>query len=125
MLNKEKREVLYLGRKNLSNDTSWLQSSPGGHETVMCLGSKGGQQHLGLYWQKHGQQTEGSDYCPLLSTREITSGILCPVLVLTVQEKCQLSLTEGNQDGCKIKTAISEDDKNFNEMTSMGMCTTT
>ncbi|KAK4827016.1 hypothetical protein QYF61_013150, partial [Mycteria americana] len=53
MLNEEKCEVLYVGRKNLSNDTSWLQSSPGGHEPVMCLGNKGGQQHLGLYWQKH------------------------------------------------------------------------
>lgn len=68
---------------------------------------------------------EGSDYCPLLSTRDITSGIPCPVLVPTVQEKYQLSSTEGNQNGCKIKTAISEDDKKFNEMASMGMCTAT
>jgi len=57
---------------------------------------------VSLHEEKYYQQVKGGDPCPLLSTGEVTPGVLCPVLGSSVQERhghAGESLVKGHEDG--------------------------
>lgn len=56
-------------------------------ELAACPCVQEGQWHPGVHQEECGQQAKGGDRPPLLCPREATAGILCLILVSTVQEK--------------------------------------
>ena len=50
------------------------------HEPAVCPGGQEGQGHPGLYQKQCGQQEQGSNYPPVLSTGKAAPSVLCPVL---------------------------------------------
>ena len=58
-----------------------------GHEPAMCPCSPESQLHLGLHQNKCGQQVNGGDPAPLLCAGEASSGVLCPDVESSVQER--------------------------------------
>ena len=57
-----------------------------GHKPTMCTRSPKGQLYPELH-QECGQQVEGSDSAPLLWSGETPSGVLCPALEPSAQER--------------------------------------
>jgi len=54
---------------------------------AMRFCGKAAQQHPGLHYEKHFQQVESGDHPLLLSSDKTTSGIQCPGLGSSVQER--------------------------------------
>ena len=78
----------------------WWQ--PAEHEPAVCPGGQEGQQHPGLYQKQCGQQDQGSDCPPVLSTGEAAPRILCSVLGPSLQEgtlRCWSVSREGQWAG--------------------------
>ena len=48
-----------------------------GHEPAVCTCSPEDLLYFGLHWKRSGQQGEGGDCAPLLSSWEAPSGVLC------------------------------------------------
>jgi len=57
------------------------------HEPAVCPGSQEGQWYSGVRQEECGQQVEGGSPSPLLCPSEAPSGVLCPVLGFSVQER--------------------------------------
>jgi len=53
----------------------------------MCARSPEGQPYPGLHQKQRGQQVEGGDSAPLLCSGDTPSGVLCPVLGPSAQER--------------------------------------
>jgi len=66
------------------------------HKPAVCPCGQEGQGCPGVHEKEHGQNVEGGDLPPLLCPGEVRSGVLCPVLVSTVQERQETS-TESNR----------------------------
>lgn len=68
--------------------TWWATSS---YEWTLWWCSKGNQWDAGLYQQKHHQQRQKSHLSNLLNSGQATGGIMCSVLVSTIQKRCEQS----------------------------------
>jgi len=53
----------------------------------MCARSPEGQLYPGLHQKQHGQQVKGGDSAPLLRSGETPTGVLCPALEPSAQER--------------------------------------
>jgi len=53
----------------------------------MCARRPEGQLYIGLHQKEHGQQVEGGDSTPLLSSGETPPGVLRPALDTSAQER--------------------------------------
>ena len=58
-----------------------------GHEPAVCLCGQEDQWYPGVHYKECGQQVKGGDPPALLCPGEATSGVLCPVLGFSVQER--------------------------------------
>ncbi|RMC17428.1 hypothetical protein DUI87_06010 [Hirundo rustica rustica] len=94
-LNRKKCKGLHLWKNNFMHECwlgadllvrrSGVQDAP--HEPGVCPCDQEGQWCPGIHLEDHFQQTMGADPAPLLCSGEATSGVLCPVLCSTVQER--------------------------------------
>jgi len=101
-LNKGKCKILPLRRNNPRHQyilgTDWLESSSEEKDLGVLVDSKLNinQQctvaarkvtNSVLHYEDHCQQVKGGSFSHLLNTREVKSGVLCPVLDSTIQER--------------------------------------
>jgi len=97
--NKAKCKVLQFGYTNPTQCSrlgeEWLEScpaekalgrQPAEQEPAVCPGGQEGHQHPGLYQQWGGQQEQGGDRAPVLSTGEAAARVLCSALGPSLQE---------------------------------------
>jgi len=59
---------------------------PAEQEPAVCPGGQAGQGYPGLDQEWCGQQEQGGDRAPVLSTGEATPGVLCSALSPSLQE---------------------------------------
>lgn len=67
----------------------------------MCPSGQEGKWNPGVHKEEHCHQAEGADPAPLPSPGEATSGLLCPVLGSSVQERLGdpgVASVEGKKD---------------------------